>query len=443
MLSDLPRSGARSATALAAITALCIVSIGCEDEVLGPASGFTPSECLSNQNCEGSGKIDSGVRSFADAGPPPVTGEVDTGTPPAEADAGIWPPPDSGVFDTGTFDSGTFDAGVVDSGPPPPDFLNLAGTHDTEYLFDWSAYLFGIGTIAGPLDTIAQIVAGNVNTGFPPLDSLIAQAVARFVPPWVRTVVNVLNSVANFFEEVEVTGVMNIAQALSTAQTTTLTAGETWSTLTVHIISQCPRGRQDPNYPQCAQQRINIVPRGRTTVGPLDVEVEVHDFRGTLQAGRPEADFMLDDRSVDVDLYKLVRIVIDLAINLGTNGQFTSLSAALNQIIDCAGLEAEAYRLAQNLGLGSLSQIAATAVRTACDREKQRVIDGIVNGLNGIGLSLVTFDYDQLGHAVDTNGNARPEKLQRFTVPDTIDGRFRLIVTDPLGGIWEGTNRFP
>ncbi len=60
----------------------------------------------------------------------------------------------------------------VDTGPPPV-FLNLSGTHDTEYRLDLSDYLFGIANIAGPLDTIDQILQGNINTGIPPLDALI------------------------------------------------------------------------------------------------------------------------------------------------------------------------------------------------------------------------------------------------------------------------------
>jgi hypothetical protein len=30
-----------------------------------------------------------------------------------------------------------------------------------------------------------------------------------------------------------------------------------------------------------------------------------------------------------------------------------------------------------------------------------------------------------------------------MTTPDTIDGRFRVIISDPLGGTWRGTNRSP
>lgn len=437
---------ARFATALSATFLSVCLFAACEDEVLAPASGFTPSECLNGELCETGGSIDAGVR---DSGLPLVV--EDSGATPADsgaepADAGVLPdsgadpldsgvPPDSGVLP----DSGA----PVDAGPPP-EFLNLAGTHDTEYLFDWSAYLFGIGNIAGPLDFIAQTVSGNINTGFPPLDALIRNVVQQFVPPWLVTVITVLNQVANFFEEVEVTAVMNLAQGLPLGMESALTGSETWTVMNVRLISQCPLGRQDPAYPACARQRINIVPLGRTGVGPLDVEVEVHAFAGVLQAGVPQAPFVLEDRAVDIDLYKLVTIVIDLAIRLGTNGQVQSLQQALNQIIDCAALEARAYQLAQNIGLNNtLATIAAASVRNVCDREKQNAINAVIGGLNGIGLGIVSFDYDQLGHAVDTNGNGRPETLQVMTTPDTIDGRFRLLISDPLEGEWRGINRNP
>lgn len=415
--------------------------LGCEGDVLAPTGGFKPSECISATNCDNTGGLlDAGV--LFDTGVPLV--ELDSGLPNGGGDSGGAAGADTGVDapDAGT--SGAADTGPVDTGPPPV-FLNLSGTHDTEYRLDLSDYLFGIANIAGPLDTIDQILQGNINTGIPPLDALIAGVIQQYIPPWVRTVVSVLNQIANFFEEVEVTGVMNIGQDLPIGNTSALHATEVWNTLAVHLITQCPRGRMDPNYPACARQPIAIVPRGRTGVGPLEVEVDVHPFDGVLQPGRPEADFQFNRRSVDMDLYKLVTIVIDLAIRLGTNGQIPSLQAGLNQLIDCNALQAAAYNFAANtLGLGSIaSTAAAAAVLRGCNNTKQTVIDGILMGLNGIGLSIVSFDYDQFGHAIDTNGNHRPETLQILTNPNTINGDFQVLIGADLSGRWSGRNRSP
>ncbi|MFO0722306.1 MAG: hypothetical protein U1E65_00900 [Myxococcota bacterium] len=415
--------------------------LGCEGDVLAPTNGFKPSECLNAVNCDNGGDIlDAGL--LVDTGLPAT--DIDSGNPNGGADSGVGPQVDAGVgVDTGVVDPP--DSGApVDAGPPP-DFLNLSGTHDTVYHLDLSDYLLGIANIAGPLDTIDQALQGNVNTGIPPLDALIAGVLQQYIPPWVQTVVHVLNEIANFFEEVDVTGVMNIAQDLPMGNISAIHATETWQTLTVYLIDQCPRGRSDPGYPGCARRMISVVQRGRTGVGPLDVEVDVHPFDGVLQPGRPEADFMFNRRKVDMDLYKLVTIMINLALNLATNGQIPNLQAGLNQLIDCSALQSAAYNFATGtLGLGPIpATAAALAVLNGCNRTRQNVIDAITNGLNSIGLSIVSFDFDQHGHAIDTNGNHRPETLQVITTPNTLDGDFEVLIGANMGGVWSGINRNP
>lgn len=417
--------------------------VGCEDDGLTPTSGFKPSECTNDPLCETGGRLDSG---FGDTGVPPVNGDQDGGVPAGDGGAAV----DSGDTDGGAApDAGSpVDVGPgVDSGTID-DFLNLAGTYDTQYIFDWSNALFGISGLAGPLDFLDQAIEGNIDTGFPPLDALIAAVVQQFVPPWLATLISVLNDVANFFEEVEVRGVMNLSQSLPvqgpTGLVCNLSGTENWTTMWVYLISQCPLGRNDPNYPACARQQVNIVPATPNPVGAVDIEVDVKAFVGVLQPGRPAADFVLQSRDVDVDFYKLVRIILDLAINLATNGQIPTIQDGLNQAIDCAALEARAYSIATNFGLNSiLATAAATAVRRTCDNEKQNAINAIIGGLNGIGIGLIGFEFDQAGHAVDTNGNQRPEKIQLLSVPNSIDGDIQVGFSASLAGRWEGTNRSP
>ena len=441
------------------LTAALLV-LGCEEDPLtATLGGYVPSDDCEGYDCDpyarldaGSQRLDMGTLPSADAGTAgggadSGAGTVDSGQ--AGVDTGGSTTPDAGfggTTDTGvpstTRDSGTGGRRDTGGGGPAPRFLNLSSAYRTHYVLDLSEYLGGVGNLAGPLDTIDQALAGNISTGFAPLDQLIAQAIAQFIPPWVVTVVDVLNSIANFFEDVEANGTMNLSQALPIGTTSALHGTEDWSTLTVRIIDACPRGRQDPNYPACARQNVPIA--SRAAVGPFEVGVDVKPFDGVLQAGVPAADFVLEDREVDMELTKLVRVVIDLAINIGTNGQVPSLADALGRAIDCPGLEREAERLARGIGLPSaLAQLAAAGVRQACDSQKQNVIDAIVDRINGIGIGWEVMQFDQHGRAVDTNGNGRPETIQTLGTPDTIDGRFRLIVRDPMGGVWEGTNLNP
>jgi len=379
-------------------------------------------------------------------------GSLNSDTSTVLSDTGLFADAQSDVADATTSDTGVHadampaDAMLADAGFPPdsgpsPQFLDLVSSYQTHYLLDLSAYLGGIGNLAGPLDTIDQALGGNINTGVTLLDSLIASAIAQFIPPWVVTVVDILNDVANFFNEVESDGVMTIAQELPQGTTAVLHATEVWNVLTVRIIDGCPLGRMDPNYPACARQAIPIAMPGM--VGPLEVGVDVKPFDGVLQAGTPAAPFQFDDREVDMELTKLVRIILDIAIRVGTNGQVQSLQDALNRAIDCAQLEMEALNLATPILGSTLGGIAAANVRTACDREKQNVLNAIIGAIEGIGIGWEVMQFDQIGYAVDTNGNNRPETLQVLTTPDTINGRFRAIVSDPMSGSWEGINLNP
>lgn len=417
--------------------------VACEGEVLSPASGFVPSDCPpAEPNCESGFRIDSGLGTTPGPDGGPVIGEADSGgDPTGTIDAGVLDAGDPNAPDSGPSDPP--DSGIhPDAGgppPPPPEFLNLAGTHDTQYELDLSDYLFGVSNLAGPLDFINRAFQGRLISG--PLgfivNPIIQNIANQYIPNWVMTLIDVLSQVANFFEAVDVNAVLNIQQELPTGQISVLHGSETWTRLRVRLINQCMFGRMDPNYPACAQRDISIVPAGRTNVGPLDVEVEVRNFDGVLHPGRPEADFELVNRAVRMDMYKLLTIMIDLALRLATNGQITSLSQALNQLIDCQALATGVLNATNG------NQAAYAIVLTTCITERDDAIDSITNGLNGVPLGLVDFDFDQAGHAVDTNGNHRPEWLQLMSTPDTIDGDFSVIIGSDLGGRWEGRGRSP
>ena len=144
-----------------------------------------------------------------------------------------------------------------------------------------------------------------------------------------------------------------------------------------------------------------------------------------------------------MELTKLLRIAIDVAIRLATNNQVQGLQDALNRAIDCAGLEAEALRIATGVLGMTLANPVATAVRQACDDVKQSVMNSVLGTVEAVGVGWELMVFEQLGMAVDTNANGRPETIQILMTPETISGSFRAIVRDPMGGQWEGINRNP
>ncbi|MCK6547210.1 hypothetical protein L6R52_15270 [Myxococcota bacterium] len=431
----------RAAFVLASIAS---VLAGCDSDELAPVSNFEGSECLKTNSCgDDSIRLDSGIGGIpedqSDGGglflpPPPgfdggVGFDSGFGADAAEpSDAGVTEPGDAGVF------------GPPDTGVPPSVFLDLNGTWNTRYSFDLSAFLFGISGIADELDFIDQTFEGNIDTGFPPLDAFIVSIVQQYVPPWAVDLVNALNSMATLFSEVNVYGGrLTITQdaPLSPWDTTTaLHASETWGELVMLIVEQCPRGRSDPNWPRCAEHRIPVT-HNPAAVGPLEILVELDPFDGTLNAGIPQADFRFDNREVQLEARKLVLMVLDFVVSLTT--PYANLRDALGGVVDCGGLGDQARDFAMNtLGLGLVPSLGIQAlVEDQCND----LLDDLVNGVGGIGITWTAMEYDQLGRAIDTtsfDGLRRPEQLQQFTTPDTIDGDFTVGLSDDMGGRWEG-----
>lgn len=419
----------RSAAVLA--LGLGLLAAGCEEDTLQEVSDYTPTDCVDpNDPCGGGGfRLDAGSTQPPDSGATPdggLVGGLDSGT---LADAGVVP-----------------DAGPPDTGVTPSVFLNLAGTWQTQYVLDISDYLFGLSNLADELDFLDRLLNDGISTGIPLLDPLIQGVIQQYIPAWVGELVSVLSTAATLFEEVDAFGTMNIAQdlpATPTATETNLQVNESWSVMYVRIVDQCPNGRQTTTpvpFPECARVPIPIqsvpTPIGMGTNAP-EMQVYVKPFTGKLQAGVPEADFVLEDREVELEITKLILIALNVATRLATNGQFQTLDAALRSAADCPGLGMAAFDFARNT-LG-LSQGAAQLAQTTVVNQCNDVLTNIVGLIAGIGIDWDAFEFDQFGHAIDqtpADGLNRPEVLQTLQTPDTLDGRFRFALSSDLGGEW-------
>jgi hypothetical protein len=410
---------------------LGVSAFGCEEDPLTPVSGFQPEECLDLTRCsEGGVKLDAGGGT-PDSGLPP-TGDTDSGTPPVEADAGS-------MTDTGVVNPPP-DAGTPDTGPPPTDFLDVSGPWQTDYDFDTSDYLFGISNIADPLSFILNVVEGNISTGFPPLDNLIQSVVMQYVPPQIIQLLGVLNSIATFSERMEAEGVMTIVQqppASMTASQVTLDATEVWSSVTVFIVEQCPLLRQDPNFPNCARYTIPTVQRP-AMAGPLEIGVDVRAFAGTLDSIQGGSAVFFDNREVEVEMGRLILLVVDTIVRVASGGQYQDLRDMLQQLIDCPGLAQDAGDWAvNNLGLDPI--FVALTLEPLIRNQCEDAIDDVVNGVGLITVDWDVFEFDQHGVAKDFTGDQIADELQLMSVPNSLrDGTFRFIISSDLGGQWQG-----
>jgi hypothetical protein len=215
-----------------------------------------------------------------------------------------------------------------------------------------------------------------------------------------------------------------------------LDATELWSDVTVYVVDQCPLGRQDPNFPACARYTIPTVQQP-AQAGPLEVGVDVKAFIGTLLA-KPANEVVFPDREVEVEMGRLIALVVDAIISFVSGGQYSDLRDLLESIIDCPGLAQDAADWAvQNLGIDPI--FAALTIRPLIENQCDDAIDDIVDQVGLVTVSWDAFEFDQHGLAKDLNGDNVADELQLMSVPQGIrDGRFRALISSSMEGVWQG-----
>lgn len=323
--------------------------------------------------------------------------------------------------------------------PPPPapnPFIDVSGTYQTTYALDISSYLLGISRLANQIDVIDQTFRGNVHTGVPLLDAFIADIVVSFVPPWVANLVNVLNTTATLFDEVRVNGGrLTLTQDAPTSPDATEIAvhgTETWSELVLLIVHQCPGGRQDPNFPRCAELHVPIT-HDPANVGPVQLLVEVKPFDGKLLTGAPEASLVLENREIGLEMHKLILLALDTAVRVTT--PYGTLDEALRAVVSCRDLGDAAYDYATD-SLG-ISRFLANGVAGLVENQCRNVLDRTVSGFAGIGVEWDAVQFEQRGNALDQNRDGHADALATPNDPGHLDGRFRFAVGASLGGTWQ------
>ncbi|MCX7959207.1 MAG: hypothetical protein N3B13_09185, partial [Deltaproteobacteria bacterium] len=136
---------------------------------------------------------------------------------------------------------------------------DVTGLWYTEHDFDLSNALLGLPKLAEPLDFIDQVFKGNLgDIGNIPiigdiLEALVQDLIKQYVPPWVPNLIHGLNALANILQQMKVLGIMEL---WNTQVPDMVNGKEQWESIVVWWIDQCPKGRQDPNWPQCAELDI-------------------------------------------------------------------------------------------------------------------------------------------------------------------------------------------
>jgi hypothetical protein len=316
--------------------------------------------------------------------------------------------------------------------PPtnPPPAIWVGGQWLTEYHLDLSDYVGPLGGLGSEIDLIDQLLLGSSDIlDLPIAGDLIGNIIETYIPSWVGTLVSVLNNVVHFFQDVKIQGTMTLNHG--NPDTSLISGTEQWTWGFVSIIDNCPLGESDPSYPGCA---LVSVPLNRTVTDFGVIGAAADPFTGTMSG----YNLVLGGRQVRMAISQFVLYVIDQAVRIATQGQYTTLNDALSALVDCAGFQTGVEGiLCSNLNICG----AQPSVGTACVQARGAVIARVTSALTEITVDWEVMKFDQKAVASDrAPGDGNADKLGNPpAAPGTIDnGSFEVLVGADLTGTWSG-----
>lgn len=317
----------------------------------------------------------------------------------------------------------------------PQDLVLIEGFWATRYQFDLSEVLGFLGGLGGPLDFLDQAFQGNLNIPIPLIGNIIEDAIADLisahVPPWVPTLVSGLNSLVHIFEQMQVVGTLEARHRNNPLH---VRGTEVWDHAVIHLIDRCRLGRQDPNWPACAEVDI-LLDQELGDFGRISTDVP--PFVGRLYLDRNQEWNVKFDREVHMDLQGLVRYVVNLVVSISTNGRFNNIPDALVAAIDCQAIQRAADRAACDLSGGRFCTVPG--VDQICQQAARQAGQLIDAQLAQMGVDWTAMDFEQVARIYDDNNDLLGDELGRWPEPaGSLDGTFRMIVPRPLAGVWHG-----
>jgi hypothetical protein len=351
-----------------------------------------PEECVTSLDC-GPGTVCDGGYCVAECATPPCNVTPVDPTDPTDPTDPVDP---------------------TDPGELP---LYVGGQWRTEYHLDWSDYLGPLADLGTPIDTIDQVLQGNIDLPF--IDSIIDQ----YVPDWIGDVVHVLNNIVHFFQDVRIDGRMSLSH--TEGQPTQLTGLELWDWGYVTVIDGCAYGENDPDYPDCA---LVAIPMNSFVADFGSVDVQVLPFAGTING----AEVSFADRQVRVELGQFLMFVINMVIRIATNGQYDTLNEMLAGMVNCPGLESS---IEASLGqtLNWITPVCISAV--------DELVSQLTEALNAVTIDWELMEFDQRATAYDDNADGSADRLGAPpSAPGLIEnGDFQVLLGGDMPGTWFGT----
>ena len=305
----------------------------------------------------------------------------------------------------------------------------VGGEWYTEYHLDWSEYLGPLADLSVPFDMVDQILVGHQSVqDIPLVGPLMQEVVDNYIPGWIADFVHILNGIVQFFQDVQINGVMELTHVEGDYYQ--ITGEEDWQKARITIIDGCPYGLQDPQYPACSWVDVPLN-QYVTDFGIIGAEAE--PFSGTIEN---ETQLELPDRRVRFQISQLVTYILNYITNLASQGQYPTLASALQSLIDCHGLSIDVGGTLCSLGICGME----TTIEAACVSARDDAIAQVMAILSAIMVEWEIMTFDQSAMIYDDNADDRADRLGAPpSAPGTItDGGFEVVFGASMDGTWWG-----
>ena len=306
--------------------------------------------------------------------------------------------------------------------------LDISGIWKTRYHFDLSATLGVLQDLSGIISTIDTLFQGKLPVNIPILGPIIEQMlqelIAQYIPDWAPKLASALNDLLAAFTDMNIVGQMD----LSAAGGSNLTGEEVWDRVVVLVPSLCPRRQFDPAYPACATVNIQL---GHTLGGAgITAQASTDPFVGTIAA----ATLTLTGRKGDIQFNKLLRNLVDLLVNISTNGQYQTIVTAVPALVDCPDLAIAAGNLACDVTNGSTCSLPW--FEGVCNGVAAFAATEISNALDKVPIDWTLVGFTQVGTANDRS--TPPDHVADTLDNGSVSGTTNFFVGRPLTGSWNG-----
>jgi hypothetical protein len=203
--------------------------------------------------------------------------------------------------------------------------------------------------------------------------ALIRGLVQAYIPPWVTTVVYLLDNMFTIFSNLRAKGEMDLTAVGGPA---VLYGTENWDSFVFYLLSQCGQniGRVDPAHPPpCAEVDVYTA-----DLAQANFATTVHPFTARLSSNQ----LLVDRRQVDLQLAGIIQYVLNQVISTTTG--YPSLQGppghpeqgALYNLVDCPGIA----QLVLSSGIPiDITPICQALVAVVADQLAQQLSNIVIN----------------------------------------------------------------